>query len=300
MLSYTIYGLVSTADFQKCREVHEHLRQTHSDTLRVSVVEEMPQDFYQRRERWVKAGIAVDPTAPVVALCDGDSTALSAQGFLAKAQQLTSYRVVSVADDHPDSYVNRAQRSWLAFLRNRGNRYCWMDVQVGGQAVGRVTFEVYSKLLPRTAQNFCLLCRGDMDDVAAPGTGGTIHLSYKGTTFFRVLKDAWVMAGDISPGHTGNGGHSCYGPRFPDESFAVAHDAPGVLGMCNDGEHTNASSFYVTRKKMSWMNGHYVAFGRVMDGMDVIDAIHDAETKHNQAPRETILITDCGEYDVSM
>ncbi|EPY29918.1 35 kDa cyclophilin [Angomonas deanei] len=175
-----------------------------------------------------------------------------------------------------------------------------MEVQVGGELAGRILMELYAKLLPRTTHNFCSLCSGDMDEVTPQGSSEPITLHYKGTTFFRVLKDAWVMGGDVSPGHKGTGGYSIYGRYFPDESFSVAHDDAGIVGMCNDGEHTNASSFYITRKKMSWMNNHYVAFGRVIDGMDIVDRIHDTEVKHNQAPRTTITIVDCGELDVSL
>lgn len=70
--------------------------------------------------------------------------------------------------------------------------------------------------------------------------------------------------------------------------------------MCNDGAHTNGSAFYITRNKMKWMDKTYVAFGRVIDGMHVIDAIHGVPCLHNQAPKETIRIVDCGIIDVTM
>lgn len=46
-----------------------------------------------------------------------------------------------------------------------------------------------------------------------------------------------------------------------DESFAVCHSAPGVLGMANHGRNTNNSQFYITLSPASWMDRQYVAFG---------------------------------------
>lgn len=107
-----------------------------------------------------------------------------------------------------------------------------------------------------------------------------------------------MQGGDITKPFTGNGGFSCYGRYFPDESFHVAHDAPGILGMVNDGEHTNSSSFYITMKKNGWMDQRYVAFGRVMEGLSVVQAIHDADVRHNQSPKSPITISECGQIEL--
>lgn len=48
---------------------------------------------------------------------------------------------------------------------------------------------------------------------------------------------------------------------FADESYAVCHDCPGIIGMANKGRNTNASQFYITLKPCPWMDGQYVAFG---------------------------------------
>lgn len=300
MQTVSVYGFVATALFQKCTEAAEYINERYGDLYHITVCQEVPRDYRQRRGALVQAGhLKLHNADAMVVSTEGK--AAPATEFLEELQNNTTFRVLDIDPADRDSYENRALYSWLQFLHDRGNSYCWMDVTVCGERLGRVTFELYRHLLPRTCQNFWRMCRGG--DSVVPDdskTGELVQLSYKGTTFFRVMKDAWVMGGDVTAGHGGNSGYSCYGRYFPDESFAIPHDAPGILGMCNDGAHTNASAFYITRKRMSWMNGRYVAFGRVIDGMEVVNSIHAAEVKHSQAPRDNIVIEDCGVLDVSM
>lgn len=297
---YTVYGHPMTATFQACVEAAEHVNKEYSEDYHITVCQEMPRDFSERQANMLAAG-QISDTNWVVIVVDEDGNTQSGVSFLTELQQRTSFKLLSLDPTHPDSYENRAMQTWRTFLRLRGNQYCWMDVKIGDHAVGRVTFELYAKVVPFTCGNFLRLCAGaSSEPVQVPESTQPISLTYKGSTFFRVLKEAWVMGGDITPSHSGNSGYSSFGRYFTDESYTIPHDAPGVLGMANDGPHTNASSFYITRKALPWMNGRYVAFGRVVDGMEVVDAIHGVEVKHNQGPRETILIADCGVLDVDM
>ncbi|KEG06610.1 35 kDa cyclophilin [Trypanosoma grayi] len=313
--SFTVCGLVFHPLFQQCTEAAAYLQQEHSAEYYVEVFREVPRDFYARRQRMV-AERQLDSDAVEVFVLQGDGAAMSGEAFLQHVQEQTHFRVLKVPAASADSYENTALASWKKFLQQRGNSYCWMDVTIGEVARGRITFELYAQVVPRTCNNFWHLCKGDLGTVVPVHQRSSItsdgqqqqqqeedekavELSYRGATFFRILHGAWVMGGDVSAGHSGKGGYSCYGRYFPNESHAVPHDAPGVLGMCNDGEDTNASSFYITMKPMSWMDGRYVAFGRVMDGMEVVEAIHAVDVKHNQSPRETITISDCGVIDLT-
>ncbi|CCW64213.1 unnamed protein product [Phytomonas sp. EM1] len=285
-----------------CVDAAEYVNRSHPQLYYITVFHEVPCDYYRRYKNLQQKGQLGDEVSPSEALLveDGTGAVKTSDEFLAEVQDRTAFRVESVDPSFPDSYESRARTAWMDFLTKRGNLYSWMSVTIGDRPVGRITFELYSKVLPRTCQNFWLLCRGDVGTATSDEDGAPIQLAYKGTTFFRILKDAWVMGGDVTAGHSGNGGYSCFGRYIPDESFHIAHDEPGVLGMCNDGPNTSASSFYITLKRMSWMNGRYVAFGRVIDGMDVLDAIHGVETRHNQSPKETILIEDCGVLNGAM
>ncbi|KAH9577851.1 Cyclophilin-type peptidyl-prolyl cis-trans isomerase domain [Trypanosoma melophagium] len=365
---FTVCGLVNHPVFQQCTEAAAYLQKEYSDLYYVDIFYEVPRDFYSRRQKLLDAKKIDDEKMDVIVIQTGVEQAMSGEAFLQRVQQETKFRVLNIPHEHPDSYVHMALASWKKFLRGRGNSYSWMLVAINGVVRGRITFELYAQLLPRTCNNFWHLCCGDLGTIVRPreqgqqqvpvphkkhtdkpqekkkkenhhhGNGNVmeggeepqqgettgckqeqnngktkeenekeekkekeeVRLSYKGTTFFRTLHGAWVMGGDITGDHGGNGGHSCYGRYFPDESYAVPHDSSGVLGMCNDGGgNTNASAFYITMKPMTWMNGRYVAFGRVMDGMDVVEAIHNVDVRHNQSPREVITIFDCGVIDLT-
>ena len=61
----------------------------------------------------------------------------------------------------------------------------------------------------------------------------------------------------------GKYGQSAYGGNFPDESFALSHDAAGVLSMANAGEDTNASQFFMLFNPQPHLDGKHVVFGRL-------------------------------------
>ena len=83
----------------------------------------------------------------------------------------------------------------------------------------------------------------------------------QGTPIHRVVRQGYIQGGDCVNG-TGAGD-----PKFsiPDETFAVAHDDVGILGMANNGvSHTANTQFYITLNPATWLNGKWVAFGKVL------------------------------------
>ena len=79
---------------------------------------------------------------------------------------------------------------------------------------------------------------------------------------------------------------SIYGEEFEDEAFGMSHDAAGVLSMANHGPNTNGSQFFITTGPAPSLDDAHVVFGRVLEGMDVAEAI-DAlvRTRDNLAGR---------------
>ncbi|VEN40777.1 unnamed protein product [Callosobruchus maculatus] len=117
---------------------------------------------------------------------------------------------------------------------------CFFDVSIGGLPSGRMVFELFSDLAPKTAENFRALCTGEKG--LGEQTKKLLH--YKDSIFHRVVKDFMIQGGDFSNGN-GTGGESIYGGTFEDESFDLKHDKPFLLSMANRGKNTNGSQFFM-------------------------------------------------------
>ncbi|KAM6369867.1 LOW QUALITY PROTEIN: peptidyl-prolyl cis-trans isomerase A-like [Pluvialis apricaria] len=93
--------------------------------------------------------------------------------------------------------------------------------------------------------------------------------------------------------HNGTGGKSIYGEKFPDENFILKHRAPGILST-NAGPNTNGSQFFICTAKTDWLDGKHVVFGRVKEGMNVVEAMSAGGSKDGKTSKK-ITITDCGQ-----
>ncbi|XP_077409087.1 putative inactive peptidyl-prolyl cis-trans isomerase-like 6 isoform X1 [Vanacampus margaritifer] len=190
-------------------------------------------------------------------------------------------------DEPQDSCVDEY---YLKHLRATKHRFVYMDIEIGGEPVGRLLFELFSDVCPKTSWNFEALCTGERGQ----STGG-YPLCYKGSLFHRVVPNGWVQGGDITPERKGNGGESIYGATFDDESFALSHNKRGTLGMANKGPHSNGSQFYITLQQTRWMDLTYVAFGQVVEGVDVLKRIEESPIT-NQRPEKECTVVNCGVF----
>ncbi|NXG40935.1 NKTR protein, partial [Psilopogon haemacephalus] len=154
---------------------------------------------------------------------------------------------------------------------------------------GRIMFQLFSDICPKTCKNFLCLCSGEK------GIGKTTgkKLCYKGTTFHRVVKNFMIQGGDFSEGN-GKGGESIYGGYFKDENFILKHDRAFLLSMANRGKHTNGSQFFITTKPAPHLDGVHVVFGLVISGFEVIEQIENLKTDTASRPYADVRVIDCG------
>ena len=96
---------------------------------------------------------------------------------------------------------------------------------------------------------------------------------YDGLSFHRVIDDFMIQGG--CPEGSGRGGP---GYRFEDEtSNGLRHDR-GVLSMANAGPNTNGSQFFITHVPTPWLDGKHTVFGKVVEGIEVVDAVKQGDT----------------------
>ena len=134
---------------------------------------------------------------------------------------------------------------------------------------GRRLVELFDEDAPKTVENFTKLA----------GEG-----FYDGITFHRVIPDFMVQGG--CPRGTARAG-----PATSSRTSRTSTAWSGALAMANRGPNTNGSQFFiVTTEAAPWLDGKHTVFGRVTEGMDVVDAMSEAPRDANDRPRDAISI----------
>jgi peptidyl-prolyl cis-trans isomerase B (cyclophilin B) len=144
---------------------------------------------------------------------------------------------------------------------------------------GRIQVELFPEDAPKTVENFVKLAKDGF---------------YDGVIFHRVIPDFMVQGGD--PGGTGSGGP---GYSFEDE-FNDHKVERGALAMANAGPNTNGSQFFiVTTDAAPWLDGKHTVFGRVTDGMDVVDKISGLPRDARDKPDDDVVMESVSVSDSS-
>jgi peptidylprolyl isomerase len=166
----------------------------------------------------------------------------------------------------------------------------FFDVEIGGQAAGRVVMELRPDVAPKTSENFRALCTGEK---GVGKSGKPLH--YKGCGFHRIIPGFMCQGGDFTSGD-GRGGESIYGEKFADEDFSLKHTEKYLLSMANAGPNTNGSQFFITTALTPHLDGRHVVFGKVVEGQSVVDAM-EAVGSGEGATSAPVVIADCGEIE---
>lgn len=134
--------------------------------------------------------------------------------------------------------------------------------------MGDIVVKLFFQECPKTVENF------------------TVHSKngyYDNTIFHRVIQGFMIQTGD--PQGDGTGGESIWGGEFEDEFHrSLKHDRPFTLSMANAGPNTNGSQFFVTTVPCPWLDNKHTVFGRVLQGMDVVQNIEKTPTNCDDRP----------------
>ncbi|MBV2209260.1 MAG: peptidylprolyl isomerase [Thermomonas sp.] len=122
---------------------------------------------------------------------------------------------------------------------------------------GQIKVELHQEKAPLTVANFVNLAQRGF---------------YDGLNFHRVIANFMIQGG--CPEGSGRGGP---GYRFEDEANNGVPHERGVLSMANAGPNTNGSQFFITHVPCEWLNGKHTVFGKVVEGLDVVDAVQQGD-----------------------
>jgi cyclophilin family peptidyl-prolyl cis-trans isomerase len=150
---------------------------------------------------------------------------------------------------------------------------------------GNFTAKLEFEKVPVTVANFVGLAEGSRPWLDT--TAGALRQTpfYNGLTFHRVIPGFMIQSGSRNGLGTDGPGYS-FGDEFhPD----LAHAAAGVLSMANSGKNSNGAGFFVTLDPTSWLDDKHSVFGRIVEGMDVVQAIGATGTEGG-TPVETTTI----------
>jgi peptidyl-prolyl cis-trans isomerase A (cyclophilin A) len=137
--------------------------------------------------------------------------------------------------------------------------------------MGNFKIELFNDKAPLTVGNFIKLAENGF---------------YNGLIFHRVIPNFMIQGG--CPHGTGRGGP---GYTIRDEFHPdLKHDKKGILSMANAGPDTGGSQFFITVAPTPWLDGHHAIFGKVIEGMDVVESISKVNKDRNDKPLSDVVI----------
>lgn len=142
--------------------------------------------------------------------------------------------------------------------------------------LGDVTIELQTETAPKAVWNFVKLSQKGY---------------YRNVAFHRNIKNFMIQGGD--PTGTGKGGQSIWGKNFQDEfDGPLLHSDRGMVSMANKGKNTNSSQFFITYKPAKHLDRKHTIFGKVIDGLDVLNKMEATPVDQASRPLKEIVIKE--------
>ncbi|MFH1547147.1 MAG: peptidylprolyl isomerase [bacterium] len=175
------------------------------------------------------------------------------------------------------------------------------NIGLGGKDITKKEYDEYPEMMLEDGLDYRAVIETNMgnieidllEDDAPLAVNNFYYLSeegfYDNLIFHRVIKDFMIQGGDPDGNGTGGTGYT-----FEDE-FDNGHEyEEGILAMANSGADTNSSQFFITTStfKRSVLTSEHTVFGKVIDGMDIVDVISEVETNSSDKPVEDVVIED--------
>ncbi|ELW69845.1 Peptidyl-prolyl cis-trans isomerase A [Tupaia chinensis] len=138
----------------------------------------------------------------------------------------------------------------------------FFDITVNGKPLGCVSFKLFADKVPKTTENFRALNTEEKG------------FDYKGSCFHRIIPGFIYQGGDFTC-HNGTGGKCIYGEKF-DQNIILKH------------------TVFTSTAKTEWLDGKLVVFGKVQEGMNIVEAMEHFGSKNGKITKK-ITIADCGQ-----
>ena len=143
---------------------------------------------------------------------------------------------------------------------------------------GDITIEFFSDIVPKTVANFAEL----------------VHKGYyDGTQFHRIIPQFMIQGGDPltkDPALKSRWGTGGPGYTFADEIHDHNENNSGTISMANAGPDTNGSQFFLNVANNNFLDGKHTVFGKVIDGMSVVEQLSGVETDDRDCPLQPVII----------
>lgn len=143
--------------------------------------------------------------------------------------------------------------------------------------MGTIKIKLFDQDAPQTVNNFKVLAERGF---------------YDSTKFHRVIPDFMIQGGDPNSKDNDWGNDGTGGPGYAFADEINSHKlVRGVLAMANAGPNTNGSQFFIiTASATPWLDGKHTAFGEVVEGMEIVNAISRVERNQNDHPLKDVVV----------